>query len=111
MVCGHGKDVMLNNILAILLAAVVLSAVIDPRVGTEISPRKSSTVAAFKRLYPCPETGLSTGACPGWQVDHVIPLACKGKDEVGNMQWLPVEIKTCAGTICKDRWERKIYCK
>jgi hypothetical protein len=71
--------------------------------------RKASVIYAFKKLYPCPVTGLRTGACSGWAIDHVIPLAVGGVDAVWNMQWLPVEIKSCAGTICKDRWERKVY--
>ena len=71
--------------------------------------RSSAVRAEFKSIHPCPVTGLPSGPCPGWQIDHVMPLDCGGCDSVSNMQWLPVEIKTCAGTICKDRWERKIY--
>jgi hypothetical protein len=26
--------------------------------------------------------------CPGYEVDHRIPLACGGADQPGNMQWL-----------------------
>jgi len=66
--------------------------------------RSRAVIRAFKRIHPCPAT-----PCKGWQIDHVIPLACGGRDAVSNMQWLPVEIKTCAGTKCKDRFERKIY--
>ncbi|MBK7352661.1 MAG: HNH endonuclease [Nitrosomonas sp.] len=71
--------------------------------------RKSAVVAAFKRIHPCPSNGQTEGPCPGWAVDHVIPLAVGGCDAVFNLQWLPNEIKSCAGTLCKDRWERKIY--
>jgi len=71
--------------------------------------RKSSVIYAFKKIHPCPSTLLRTGSCPGWSIDHVIPLAVGGIDAVSNMQWLPNEIKTCAGSICKDRWERKVY--
>lgn len=71
--------------------------------------RRSDVLTAFKRLHPCPATGLSKGACSGWAIDHVLPLACGGCDEVGNLQWLPNKLKTCAGD-CKDRWERKINC-
>lgn len=73
--------------------------------------RSSSVVRAFKRVHPCPVTGVSDGPCPGWQVDHVVPLGCGGCDAVANMQWLPVEIKTCKGSLCKDRWELRMYCK
>ena len=73
--------------------------------------RSLHTVANFKALHACPSTGLRYGSCPGWAVDHVIPLACGGCDSVENMQWLKNSIKSCAGTECKDRWERKIYCE
>lgn len=72
--------------------------------------RDAKVVAAFRRIHACPATGLTTGACPDWQVDHVIPRDNGGCDVVSNMQWLPVWLKTCAGH-CKDRFERKIYCK
>jgi len=71
--------------------------------------RSSTVVSAFRRIHPCPATGQTEGPCPGWAVDHVIPLAVGGCDAVFNLQWLPNEIKSCAGTVCKDRWERKIY--
>jgi hypothetical protein len=71
--------------------------------------RSSAARDAFQRLHPCPATGKTAGPCPGWQVDHIIPLASCGCDSVTNMQWLPVSLKTCAGVACKDRWERRIY--
>ncbi len=46
---------------------------------------------------------------------HVVSLGAKhptlggGCDTVSNMQWLPVQIKTCAGLYCKDRWELWVY--
>lgn len=73
--------------------------------------RRADVLRAFKRIYPCPSTMQTSGACPGWAIDHVIPLKCGGVDAVGNLQWLPNAIKSCAGDKCKDRWERKIYCK
>ena len=71
--------------------------------------RDAKVVRAFKAIHPCPSTGLTTGACEGWAVDHVIPLACGGYDAVFNLQWLPNSIKSAAGTDSKDRFERKIY--
>jgi hypothetical protein len=73
--------------------------------------RRADVLRAFQKIHPCPSTGLKTGACPGWQRDHVLPLACGGFDIVSNIQWLPVSIKTAAGTYAKDRFERKIYCE
>jgi hypothetical protein len=73
--------------------------------------RSLSVRASFVKLYPCPATSQVTGSCPGWQVDHVIPLKVGGCDAVVNMQWLPIEIKTCKLKTCKDRWELEVYKK
>ena len=71
--------------------------------------RSSAVLAAFQRQHPCPATGSTKGACPGWQLNHVVPLACGGCDAVWNLDWMPVETKTCAQPWCRDRWERKAY--
>lgn len=71
--------------------------------------RSSKPITAFKKLWACPSTKLKTGPCPGYAIDHVIPLACGGADAVYNMQWLPDAGKSCAADYCKDRYERKIY--
>lgn len=73
--------------------------------------RNTAVVREFRQLYPCPSTGRSAGACPGWAVDHVIPLVCGGCDSVANLQWLPLAIKSASGTLPKDRWERRVYCR
>lgn len=70
--------------------------------------RRADVLAAFQRIHPCPSTGLTTGACPGWQKNHDRPLACGGVDAVSNLSWYPISIKTCAGSHCVDRYERKI---
>jgi len=77
--------------------------------------RSSAVKTAFQKIHPCPSTKKTTGACPGWQKDHVISMGAKhptlggGCDAVSNMQWLPIEIKTCPGLFCKDRWELSVY--
>lgn len=71
--------------------------------------RRADVLVEFRRLYACPATGQHQGPCPGWAIDHVIPLAVGGCDAVRNLQWLPAAIKSCAGTTCKDRWERDVY--
>jgi hypothetical protein len=73
--------------------------------------RSTAVTREFQKIHPCPSTGLTYGPCLGWQKNHVIPLACAGADRVSNMQWIPVEIKTCAEWYCIDRFERKIYGK
>ena len=102
----------------LLLAGAVLSAsAADPRYCGAPErddegriARSRVVLAEFRRLYPCPSTGLIYGSCPGWAIDHVIPLACGGCDAVANLQWLPLPIKSASGTLPKDRWERRIYC-
>lgn len=59
--------------------------------------RSADVVAAFRRIHPCPTTGLSSGSCPEWSINHVIPLVVDGCDSVSNLQWLPNEIKSCVG--------------
>jgi hypothetical protein len=70
--------------------------------------RRVDVLIAFRKLYACPATGEHSGPCPGWAIDHVIPLAVGGCDAVRNLQWLPTHLKSCAGN-CKDRWERDVY--
>lgn len=67
--------------------------------------RSTVARAEFMRLHPCPANGNIRGACPGFVVDHIIPLACAGADAPENMQW-----QTIAEGKEKDKWERKI-CK
>ncbi len=62
--------------------------------------RSGAARAEFKREHPCPSTGRSSGACPGWTIDHVIALKRGGADDAGNMQWM-----TKADAKAKDRWE------
>lgn len=71
--------------------------------------KRSTTVLRYFQIrHPCPSTGLKTGPCPDWAMDHVIPLACGGCDAVFNLQWFPNELKSGKG-LDKDRWERKVY--
>lgn len=71
--------------------------------------RSAAVTSAFRKVHPCPATGLIAGGCAGWQINHIIPLACGGRDAVDNMGWFPVSIKTCPDPHCIDRWERKVY--
>lgn len=55
------------------------------------SPRSPAVRAEFRKANPCPATGNTTGACPGWQVDHREALVCGGRDELANLQWLRID--------------------
>lgn len=52
--------------------------------------RSAAQVYRFRQAEPCPATGQHRGACPGWQVDHVVPLCAGGSDSPDNMQWITV---------------------
>lgn len=79
------------------------------RSTTGATLRNKAVAARFKMLYACPVTQEHSGACPGWAIDHVIPLDCGGVDAVYNMQWLPAQIKSQRGEFSKDHFERRIY--
>ena len=70
--------------------------------------RDPKVVEAFKKIHPKPPADLLGYPCDVWYVDHVLPLACGGKDEVSNMQYLPGCLKTIK-KYGKDRFELKIY--
>jgi hypothetical protein len=59
-------------------------------------------VREFKRLNPCPVEGPGSCFKKGYVIDHIIALACGGKDHPSNMQWQTIE-----EAKAKDRWERK----
>ena len=62
--------------------------------------RSSAARRQFRRLNPCPATGSTRGACPGYVVDHIIALKHGGEDEPANMEW-----QTSADAHAKDRAE------
>lgn len=65
--------------------------------------RSGAAKGAFKRQHPCPANGKTSGSCPGYVIDHVIPLECRGADDPSNMQW-----QTVADGKAKDKTEK--YC-
>lgn len=64
--------------------------------------RSESAKNAFKRDNPCPANGNRRGACPGYVIDHIVPLACGGLDGPANMQW-----QTVFDGKAKDKWETR----
>ena len=62
--------------------------------------RSASAKNEFKRAHRCPSNGRSSGACPGYVIDHVHPLKRGGADAPSNMQW-----QTKAAAKAKDKWE------
>ena len=75
---------------AALIAVLVLLAV-DSRAVLGAQRRDPVVRAEFQRQNPCPSTGKTSGACPGWQRDHRIPLRFYGPDAIWNIQWLTLD--------------------
>lgn len=66
-------------------------------------PRSSAARNAFVKGEPCPATGRTKLPCPGYVIDHVVPLCAGGLDQHVNMQWQTVE-----DAKVKDRDERRM---
>jgi len=62
--------------------------------------RSTAAKDAFKHEHPCPSTGKTSGACPGYVIDHIDPLKRGGADAPSNMQW-----QTTAAAKEKDKTE------
>jgi hypothetical protein len=85
--------------------AVMLGVTLAIALGLPGSPlakeyRSREVTREFQREHPCPSTGETSGGCPGYRKDHIVPLACGGPDAVSNLQW-----QTIAAATAKDRWE------
>jgi hypothetical protein len=79
----------------------------SPRAGSGVArdrqgriKRSARAKNRFKKQRPCPSTGKSSGACPGYVIDHVKALKRGGEDNPSNMQW-----QTNEAAKQKDKWE------
>jgi hypothetical protein len=82
--------------------ALAVTVVLAPVASFAREQRSLEVKHEFQRQHPCPATGRTTGFCPGYIKDHVVPLACGGPDAASNLQW-----QTTADAKAKDRWERR----
>lgn len=85
----------------VLSGAMVTGSGILPAEAKQ--PRSSAARNAFVKAQPCPATGLAKLPCPGFVIDHVVPLCAGGLDQHVNMQWQTVE-----DAKVKDRDERRM---
>lgn len=83
-----------------LSALFVLSLFFLSMTAGATNYRSSAAKSAFRYEHPCPATGKVRGACPGWIVDHIVPLCAGGADAPSNMQW-----QTVADAKVKDKGE------
>lgn len=81
-------------------ATCLLAAALALGGSVSAGDRSQKAHAEFQRQQLCPSTGQRRGACPGYLVDHVIPLCAGGPDTPANMQWL-----TAYAAKVKDRAE------
>lgn len=89
---------MTRAILLLLLCLPLAIADASQRI-----PRSYAEKVRFAHAHPCPATGLRSPKCPGYVLDHVIPLCAGGPDRATNMQW-----QTQADAKAKDRLERRM---
>lgn len=71
--------------------------------------RSRKVLRDYTRVFPCPANLKPTASCPGWALNHYIPLASGGCDSAANLNWIPDALKSCAGKVCVDRWERQYH--
>ena len=69
------------------LVAMVGALAFGPSPASTNEHRSRAVARKFQREHPCPSTGRTSGACPGYWKDHIVPLACRGPDTVSNLQW------------------------
>jgi hypothetical protein len=89
--------------IGLLKSVAIVLALLALHAASANAHRDLHQRAAFTKAHPCPSTGKSRGACPGYVVDHVKPLCAGGRDHPSNMQW-----QTREEAKVKDREERKM---
>jgi hypothetical protein len=63
--------------------------------------RSHQAKAEFRKSNLCPSTNSRKAGCPGYVIDHIIPLCAGGVDHPSNMQW-----QTVPEAKIKDRQEQ-----
>lgn len=79
------------------LALCLITTTVDAKI-----PRSEAAKRAFRAEHACPSTGKILGPCPGYVIDHIIPLCAGGPDRPSNMQW-----QRLAESKEKDKLERR----
>ena len=87
---------------ALLISAALALCIVLPPAASAREHRSAAVKHEFQLTHPCPATGLTSGACPGYIKDHIVPLVCGGPDAPSNMQW-----QTIRDAKANDKWETK----
>jgi len=81
--------------MSVLLALLLASTHLPPAPGCYVHrdwdgriARSREVVAYWRETNPCPSTGRTSGRCPGYEVNHKVPLFCGGADAPRNLEWL-----------------------
>ena len=82
---------MSGQAVRVTLYWAALTIGLTPLLSTARTEHVRTQVRAFRAENPCPATGRTRGARPGWHVDHVIALCAGGADRPSNMQWITRE--------------------
>src|SRR6266404_5706098 len=61
----------------LLFAVLACCLALAPCLAPASEYRSQSVKHEFQRQHPCPSTGRTTGACPGYVKDHVVPLCLR----------------------------------
>lgn len=80
------KNPRLSKFALIFIAACAISTSASAEYA-----RSKKVLREFVKQQACPATGPHKFPCPGWQIDHIIPLKCLGLNDPENLQWLTVE--------------------
>lgn len=73
------------------------------RTGDGKIKRSSYQALKFRKTHACPATGTVDKSCPGFIIDHIVPLCACGPDLPSNMQW-----QTLAASDLKNIEEDKL---
>jgi hypothetical protein len=93
---------MFRLLATVAVAFCVVTAASAQAAGYRHHHRSRWVTEEFEKENPCPSTGRTRGACPGWIKDHIVPLCKGGADAVWNLQW-----QTTTAAKAKDKWECK----
>lgn len=84
---------------ALLFLAIFLAS-------TASAHRSESARREFEQSTPCPSTGVTTGKCQDYVIDHKLPLCAGFPDSANNMVW-----EELRESMVKDQEERAFCAK